>query len=167
MKLYHAKAPDNFQKQLQTFKALLKGSMMAKTSSFMLIAVSLVLAYKSRDNMLNVLLLLTGMASVVFYIIKHLSLQEIKQKSYTQRSLMSSISKFKAYMANRKKYEIYFLGFWIISLIPYATSFLDSKLHAILFAILYIAVVTVLGNLAYKKIDKIIAHLESELQSIQ
>lgn len=167
MKRYHTKPTDNFQIQLHTFRALLEGSVMAKISCFLLISLSFVLAYKSRDNMLHVLMLLTGIASVFFYIIKHLSLQDIKQKSYTQTSLISSISKFKAYMANRKKYEIYFLGLWVISLIPFATSVLDSQLYAILFAILYIAVVTVLGNLAYKKTDKTIAGLESEFQYIK
>ena len=156
MKTDNPRIQDNFQNQFQTFIMLLKGSTMAKISSFLLIIVSLVLAYQSRENGLQVASLLIGALSLIIYIFKFLSLKDIKQKSYTQTSLVSSISKFKNYISNRKKYEMYFMGFWNISLIPFATSFLESKFQAILFAVAYIGIVAILGNLAYKKVDKTI-----------
>lgn len=164
MKLHNPKIKDNFQTHLKTFKDLLKGSLMAKLSCFILILYSLFQIYKSSDNMLHVVLLLLGVATLIFYMINYLSLKSIKQKSYTQSSLMSSLSKFKVYMEKRKKYEMYFIGFWIISLIPFSDTYLESKLQAILFAIFYIAMVTIFGNLAYKKTEKIIEELETELR---
>nr|WP_321228150.1 hypothetical protein [uncultured Psychroserpens sp.] len=164
MKLNNPKIKDNFQKQLQTFRALLKGSVMAKLSCFILIIVSLKIIYLSRDQTLEVVLLCIGILGLAYYMVKYLSLKGIKQKSYTQTSLISSITTFKSYIKKRKKYEMYFMSFWMLSLLPFAISFLESKGQAILVMICYIATVSFFGNLAYKKMDKIIEGLESELE---
>ncbi len=159
------KKQDNFNTHFKTFKALLKGSKMAKASSLGLITISLILVYKSRADLWILTALVAGVLILGVYIIRFLSLANIKQKSYTQMSLVSSISKFKSYMKYRKKYEMYFLGFWVISLIPYASSSLESRSKAVLYAIAYIALVSVLGNLAFNKVDKKILDLEREMQS--
>lgn len=164
MNTHHINKTDNFQNQSKLFKTLLKGAKMAKLSSFLLIAISLILAYKSRESNLGMLSLLIGAVGLIIYIFKFLSLNSIEQKSYTQMSLVSSISKFKSYIVMRRKYEMYFIGLWILSLIPMATSSLNSRIQAILFAVTYIVLVTILGNLAYKKIDKTICSLEAEMQ---
>ncbi|MEM5565334.1 hypothetical protein WNY78_09470 [Psychroserpens sp. AS72] len=166
MKLNNSKTKDDFQKQLQTFKSLLKGSVMAKLSCFIIIIVSLKIIYLSRDQTLEVVLLSIGILGLAYYMIKYLSLIGIKQKSYTQTSLISSISTFKSYMKKRKKYEMYFMSFWMLSILPFAISFLELKGQAILVTICYIAVSSYFGNLAYKKVDKIVEGLETEMEII-
>lgn len=166
MKLSNPKIKDNFQKQLYIFKSLLSGSIMAKVSCFILIFFSISVLYKSQAQILEVLLLCAGILGLIYYMFKYLSIKDIKQKSYTQTSLVSSISKFKSYMKNRKKYEMYFMGFWMLSLLPYVIAFLESKSQAILVTISYIAVVYVFGKLAFMKMDKVIEKLERELETI-
>ncbi|WP_296384614.1 hypothetical protein [Winogradskyella sp.] len=158
------KKQDTFQEQLEKFEKLLVGAKMAKLSSVILVTVSLVLAFRSRDNSLYVMLLLMGALAIIFFIDKFLSIKEIKQKSYTQTSLISSISKLKTYMANRKKYEMYFMTFWVLTLIPSATLHFESNVLGIVAILSYITLVSVLGYLAYKKTDKEIALLESTME---
>ncbi|MGB3605549.1 hypothetical protein [Psychroserpens sp.] len=164
MKTNSSRVPDNFKTQFQTFKMLLKGSAMAKASSYILIGTSVGFMIAYRDNALQIAFLLIGVISIVFYIINYLSLKDIKQKSYTQTSLVSSISKFKTYMAQRKKYEIYFMGIWVLSLIPVANTYFKSGFKAMFCAIVYIAIVYLMGNLAYKKVDRTILILEKDMQ---
>ena len=155
---------DTFQKQLKSFQTLLKGAKMAKLSSCILIGVSIGLAIRSRENNLYVMLLLMGVLAIVFFIDKFLSLKDIKQKSYTQTSLVSGISKFKTYMDNRKRYEMYFMAFWVLTLIPSATIYFDSNILGVLAMLAYITFVSVFGHLAYKKTEKEIALLESTME---
>ncbi|WP_179339957.1 hypothetical protein [Winogradskyella ludwigii] len=155
---------DTFQKQLKTFEKLLIGAKMAKLSSFILIGVSIGLAIRYRENNLYVMLLLMGILAIVFFIDKFLSLKDIKQKSYTQTSLVSSISKFKTYMINRKKYEMYFIAFWVLTLIPSASIHFDSNVSGILSISAYISFVGVFGYVSYKKTEKEIASLESTME---
>ena len=165
MKNSKTKKLDTFEAQLTKFKKLLVGAKMARLSSMILIIVSLVQVYYSRDNSINVMLLLIGVLSLVFFIDKFLSIKEIKQKSYTQTSLVASIAKLKSYMANRKKYEMYFMAFWILTLIPSATTHFESNVIGIVGMLLYIAIVGFLGYLAYMKTDKEIALLETTMQN--
>ncbi|WP_405572999.1 hypothetical protein [Winogradskyella sp. Asnod2-B02-A] len=159
------KKQDTFQEQLEKFEKLLAGAKMAKLSSVILVTVSLVLAFKSRDNGLYVMLLLMGALAIVFFMDKFLSLKEIKQKSYTQTSLVSSISKLRLYMANRKKYEMYFMAFWVLTLIPSSIGHFESNIIGIVAILCYIALVSVFGYLAYKKTDKEITLLERTMKN--
>jgi hypothetical protein len=159
------KKQDTFQAQLTKFEKLLVGAKMAKVSSVILVVVSLVLVYFSRDNSMSVMLLLIGALAIVFFIDKFLSIKEIKQKSYTQTSLVSSISKLKTYMSNRKKYEMYFMAFWVLTLIPSAATHFESNTIGIIAMLLYIALVGVFGYLAYQKTDKEIDLLERTMEN--
>ena len=163
MKNSNQEKQDTFQKQLKTFEQLLVGAKMAKLSSFILIGVSTGLAIRFRENNLYVMLLLMGILSIIFFIDKFLSLKGIKQKAYTQTSLISGISKFKTYMINRKKYEMYFMGFWMLTLIPSVSIYFESNILGVLSMLAYIAFVSVFGYMAYKKTDKEIAKLESTM----
>lgn len=165
MKNSSTKKLDTFEAQLKTFKKLLIGAKMARFSSIILIVVSLVLAYYSRENSFNVMLLLIGVLSLVFFIDKFLSLKEIKQKSYTQTSLVASISKLKSYMAKRKKYEMYFMAFWILTLIPSVTTYFESYVLGVFGIFAYITIVGFLGYLAYLKTDKEIELLETTMKN--
>lgn len=165
MKNSNNKTQDTFQTQLKKFEKLLLGAKMAKISSCILVGVSVGLAIRSRDNSLYVMLLLMGALAIIFFIDKFLSVKAIKQKSYTQTSLVSSISKLKTYMSNRKKYEMYFMAFWVLTLIPSAASHFESNVFGIIGILLYIAIVSVFGYLAYKKTDKEIAMLESTMEN--
>ena len=151
---------DTFEQQLSKFKKMLIGANLAKLSSILLITISLALAFKSRDNSLSVMLLLIGALAQIFYIDKFMSLKEIKQKSYTQMSLLASIAKLKAYMSRRKKYEMYFIAFWMLTLIPFLETYFSSNVYGVLGVVLYITIVGFLGNLAFKKSDKVILELE-------
>ncbi|AUC75508.1 hypothetical protein [Olleya sp. Bg11-27] len=151
---------DTFEQQLSKFKKLLIGAKLAKLSSIVLITISLALAFKSRDNNLSVMLLLMGALAIIFFIDKFMSLKDIRQKSYTQMSLLASITKLKTYMSRRKKYEMYFIAFWMLTLMPFSATYFSSNVYGILGVVLYIAVVGFLGNLAYKKSDKEILELE-------
>jgi hypothetical protein len=163
MKNSNNKKQDTFQTQLNKFEKLLVGAKMAKLSSFILVGVSIGLAIWSRENNLYVMLLLMGALAIIFFIDKFLSLKEIKQKSYTQTSLISSISKLKTYMDNRKKYEMYFMAFWVLTLIPSSATYFESNVIGIIGILVYITLVGGLGYLAYKKTDKEIASLESTM----
>lgn len=161
----NAKHHDSFEAQTKTFNKLLKGAKMAKASSGILIVLSIVLAIASRDNVMNVMLLLMGVLAIVFFIDKFLSIKNIVQKSYTQTTLLSSITKLKVYMANRKKYEMYFIAFWILTLIPSAAKHFESNVEGVIAILFYIFVVFIFGNLAYKKSNQQIADLEQTIEA--
>lgn len=165
MRNSNQKRQDTFQTQLKKFEKLLIGAKMARISSFILVGVSIGLAIRFRDNNLYVMLLLMGALAIVFFIDKFLSIKEIKQQSYTQTSLVSSISKLKTYMANRKKYEMYFMAFWVLTLIPSAATHFESNVSGIVGVLFYIAFVGVFGYLSYKKTDKELASLERTMEN--
>jgi len=102
---------------------------------------------------------------MVFFTDKFLSLKDIKQKSYTQTSLITSLLKLKNYMDIRKKYEMYFMAFWIITLLPFFSTYLSSNILAIAGVFFYIAIVGFLGYLAYKKVDNQINSLMVKMDS--
>lgn len=160
----NTRTEDTFQYQFKKFKYLLIGSKSAKIASIILIAMSLVLIFIARNDLSQVIPLLIGAIGLYIYIFKFLSIKNIQQKAYTQTSLISSISKFKAYMANRKKYEMYFMALWIVSLIPFVASNITSNSIAVIGAGIYIALVAAFGALAFKKIDKDILGLETVMQ---
>jgi len=151
---------DTFKCKVELYKKLLSGSKMAKLSCIILVIVSFVFIFMAREKMTQVVSLLVGAIAVVFYVIKYLSLNDIKQKSYTQISFNLSLKKFKAYIATRKKYEIFFMAIWVISLVPFAIDQLDSKFQVYVGAIFYIAFVSFLGMLAFEKLEKTINSLE-------
>ncbi|WP_340154800.1 hypothetical protein [uncultured Winogradskyella sp.] len=155
---------DIFQNQLKNFKALLAGSKMAKLSAILLAAFSLVTAFKFRSNLEQAIPLLIGAIIQIVYTIKYLQVSDIKQKSYTQMSLQSSVSKFKEYMSNRKKYEMPVMALYAITLIPFALSN-KSVSFVISVGVLGIALVSFLGMLAFKKVDSNIALLEATLKN--
>ena len=158
------KIQDTFEDQLNQFQSLLLGVKLAQISSIILIAFSLVLAYINREHILVVLSLLIGALSFVFCMYQFLSLKGIKQNSYTQRSLVDSISKFTRYISNRKKCEMYFIAFWALTLIPSAATYMGSNLFAILGSISFIAVGSFFGGLAFKEVDRQILTLETVMK---
>lgn len=160
MKHSNSNKLDSFQSKTDLFKKLLIGSKMAKLSCIILVIISLVLIYIARENMKQVIALLLGVVAVVSYVFKFLPLSEIKQKSYTQTSFNSSVYKFKTYISNRKRYEIYFMAIWIISLTPFAIDQLGSKFEVFIGAFFYIVFVSFLGLLAFEKVEKTISTLE-------
>lgn len=153
---------DIFNEQLKNFKILLHGSKMAKLSSLLLAVFSLVTAYKIKSNLQLAIPMLLGGILQILYIIKYLNLEGMTQKSYTQMSLQNSISKFKLYMYKRKKYEMFVVGFWIITMVPYALDN-ESILIIITASVLCVALVSFFGNLAFKKVDSNIELLEATL----
>jgi hypothetical protein len=155
---------DLFQNQLKNFKALLSGSKMATLSAVFLATFSLVTAYMTRSNLGQAIPLLLGSIVQIVYIFKYLQLDDIKQKSYTQKSLKSSVVKFKVYMSNRKKYEMFVMSFWIIMMVPYALNY-ESILIVVSGCILYIVLVSFFGSLAFKKVDNNIELLEATLKN--
>ena len=160
MKHSNSNKLDSFQSKTDLFKKLLIGSKMAKLSCIILVIISLVLIFIARENMKQVIALLLGVVAVVSYVFKFLPLSEIKQKSYTQTSFNSSVYKFKTYISNRKRYEIYFMAIWIISLTPFAIDQLGSKFEVFIGAFFYIVFVSFLGLLAFEKVEKTISTLE-------
>jgi hypothetical protein len=95
------KIQDTFGNQLNQFQSLLLGVKLAQISSIILIAFSLILAIINREHILVVLSLLIGALILILCMYQFLSLKGIKQKSYTQRFLVASISKFTRYIYNR------------------------------------------------------------------
>ncbi|MGJ8549708.1 hypothetical protein [Winogradskyella wichelsiae] len=67
-------------------------------------------------------------------------------------------------MDSRKKYEMYFMTFWILTLIPSASIHFDSNIFGILSVLAYLTFVGVFGYLSYKKTEKQIALLESTME---
>ena len=118
----------------------------------------------TRSNLGQAMPLLLGSIVQIVYIFKYLQLDDIKQKSYTQKSLKSSVVKFKVYMSNRKKYEMFVMSFWIIMMVPYALNY-ESTLIVVSGCILYIVLVSFFGSLAFKKVDNNIELLEATLKN--
>ena len=165
MKTNHINGKDNFNSQINQFKGLLAGSRMAKLSSMVMALSSIiVLVLYSSGDRLAIVSLLFGAVVNVFYTLKFLSLKKMKKKSYTQNSLGSSISKFRAYINNRKKYEYITTSIWILSLIPSLSQNFDSYLNASIFSIILCVIVCFLGAKSFKKVEKIISGIESSIQ---
>jgi uncharacterized membrane protein len=122
--------------------------------------------FYSEKNMLVIISLLIGIAVLVVYIVKFLLLKNIEQKSYTQQSLTSSISKFKAYIRSRKKFELLYISIWVISLIPFLSSYLGSDFKAIIAAILFIIITAILGIFAFLKTERDLKKLEQQINNL-
>ena len=159
------KEQEAFQKQLKQFKMMLLGSKMALGSSILLIGLSIILMFYSEGNIMIICSLFAGVAALVVFSVKFLSLKGIAQKTYTPMSMPSNISKLKTYLNNRKKYEKYFMIGWIISLVPYASFYLGSSAEAIIGALIAIVFISFFGWLAFKKVDKDLESIESAIQS--
>ena len=164
MKHLNINQTDIFQEQLKYFKALLVGAKMAKLSTIFLTTFSLVTAIKLRSNLEIAIPLLLGVVIQVVYTIKYLQLTGIKQKSYTQTSLQSSILKFKLYMSNRKKYEMIAMALYAITIIPYALHY-ESVTFVISVFMIFLVLVSFLGILAFKKVKSDIELLELSLKN--
>ncbi len=165
MKNLKSKNSDTFQDQFKVFKMLILGSKMAKASSILLICFSVTLIFYSEKNVFILISLAIGIAVMLVYIFKFLTLKNIEQRSYTPSSLTTSISKFKVFMKQRKKFEILFISIWFLSFIPYLSSYLGSDLKAILSTILLITITSVLGMLAFIKAEKNVITLETQVQT--
>ena len=165
MKNSETKKPDPFQKQFDKFHMLILGSKMAKLSSLILMCFSLIIMFYSEKSILVILTLLIGIAVIGVYILKFLPLKNIEQKPYTKASLTSSISKFKAYIEQRKKFEILFISVWFLTLIPFLSTYSGSNFKALIVTILVIAITAVLGMLAFIRVEKELRTLEIQIQS--
>ena len=165
MKNSETKKPDPFQKQFDKFHMLILGSKMAKLSSLILMCFSLIIMFYSEKSILVILTLLIGIAVIGVYILKFLPLKNIEQKPYTKASLTSSISKFKAYIEQRKKFEILFISVWFLTLIPFLSTYSGSNFKALIVTILVIAITAVLGMLAFIRVEKELRTLETQIQS--
>ena len=159
------KNSDTFKKQFDKFHLLILGSKMAKLSSLILMCVSLILMFYSEKSILVILSLLIGIAVLGVYILKFLPLRNIEQKPHTQGSLASSILKFKAYIKQRKKFEILFISIWFLTLIPVLSTYLGSNFKALIVTILVIAITAVLGMLAFIRVEKELRAIETQIQS--
>lgn len=164
MKDLETRTQDTFQDQLKQFKMLIIGSKMAQASSILLICFSFLLMFYSQKDMLIIISLLIGAIALAVYIFKFLPLGDIEQKSYTQKSLNSSISKLKVYTAIRKKREIYFISIWSISLAPFMSSYLGSDLKAVIAVLLFITMTAGLGFLAFLKTTKDLKNIDDTMQ---
>lgn len=156
---------DTLQKQFDKFHMLILGSKMAKLSSLILICFSFIIMFYSEKSILVILSLSIGIAVLGFYILKFLPLGDIKQKPHTHDSLGISISKFKAYIDQRKKFEILFISVWFLTLIPFLSTYLGSNYKALLVTMLVIVITAVLGMLAFIRVEKEIRALETQIQS--
>ncbi|MGO3183905.1 MAG: hypothetical protein ACTIJ9_13850 [Aequorivita sp.] len=165
MKNLETKTQDTFQDQLKKFKMLLMGSKMTKIASLVLIGFSFSLMLTSEEGMLTIISLLLGVAVMVAYMFKFLSLKNIEQKSYTQMSLISSITKFKTHMKNRKNNEFYYVFIWLFSLIPVLYSRSESTTHVIVEIVLAVIVTGVLGMFLFRKTEVDINNLETVMQT--
>ncbi|WP_040278789.1 hypothetical protein [Psychroserpens damuponensis] len=164
MKSSKTKSKDTFQNQIVKFNSLLTGAKMAQFSSALLIGFSLAHVYNFKENIVVVMSLLVGALALLFFLNNFLSIKHFKQKSYTHTSLISSVSKFKSYIAKRKKYEMYFMSFWALTLVPYAAIYFDSNILGIVVVFLGLGLVGLLGELAFKKVDKLIMSLEDDIE---
>ncbi len=165
MKTNHINGKDNFNSQISQFKGLLAGSRMAQISSMVMALSSLiVLVLYSSEDRLAIASLLFGAVVNVFYALKYLSLKKMKKKSYTQNSLISSISEFRAYINNRKKYEYITTSIWILSLIPSLSQNFNSYQNASICSIILCVIVCFLGAKSFKKVEKIISGIESNMR---
>lgn len=166
MKELKIKEQEAFESQLKHFKAMLLGSKMALGSSILLIGLSIALMFYSEGDIIIISSLVLGAIALVVFCIKFLSIKGIGQKTYTPNSMPSNISKLKTYLNNRKKYENYFMIIWIVSLIPFASFYLGSKAEAIIGALIFGVIISLLGWLAFKKIDRDLEVIESAMQAI-
>lgn len=165
MKNSETKKPDPFQKQFDKFHLLIIGSKTAKLSSLILMCVSFMIMFYSEKNISVILSLLIGVAVLGVYILKFLPLNNIEQKPYTKTSLSLNITKFKAYIEQRKKFEIVFISLWFLTLIPFLATYLGSNLKAVIVTISVISITAVLGMLAFIRVEKEIRTLETQIQS--
>lgn len=149
---------------VKAYKSLLFGSKMAKLSALILVITSLNLAYQAKDHSLMACSLLFGALSLLWYTYYFLSYQELQEKSYTLKTLNETISKFKAYIAHRKKHEMWFMLSWIVSFTPYYLT-LRSSINTFIMAIIYILFIGILGKLAFLRVDQQILGLENALKN--
>ena len=155
---------DPFQSQLNTLKMLITGSKMAKYSFIILIGFSFFMMANAEKTILVIGSLCLGIVALVFYIFKFLPLENMDQKSDTPMFMTASISKFKTYMANRKKNEIYFTLIWALSLIPFLSAHFESSASALIAITLFMTIVALFGKLGFNKTDKTLKTLENQMQ---
>jgi hypothetical protein len=79
-------------------------------------------------------------------------------------SLQSSVSKFKAYVSKRKRYETLIMALYALTLIPFALRY-ETFSIVILLCLIGTLVVSFLGMLAFRKVDSNVALLEATLKN--
>jgi hypothetical protein len=158
------KPKDLFQEQLKDFTALLNGSKMAVVSAILLTLFLLFAAYICGEKLGQAIPLVISAVIQIVYTIKYLQLSGIKQKAYTQMSLQSSISKFKAYVSKRKRYETLIMALYALTLIPFALRY-ETFSTVISLCLIGTLLVSFLGILAFRKVDSNVALLEATLKN--
>ena len=156
---------DLFQDQLKNFNAFLNGSKIAKLSALMLAVFSVVMAYISRSDLSQALPLLIGAFIQIVYAVKYLEIADIRQKSYTQTSLGTSVLKYKLYLSNRKKYDIVVIVLYALTIIPFTLRY-QSLIFVISAFIVGILSISIWSVFAFKKLDNNIDFLEATLKSV-
>ena len=165
MEQFKTNKTDLFQDQLKNFNALLNGSKTAKLSALLLAVFSVVMAYISRNDLSQTLPLLIGAFIQIVYAIKYLQLADIRQKSYTQTSLGTSVLKYKLYLSNRKKYEIVVMVLYALTIIPFTLRY-QSLIFVISAFTVGILSISIWSVFAFKKLDNNIDFLEATLKSV-
>jgi len=155
---------DTFQLQLKKFKRMLVRSKINKIFIVLGICISFLLMFNSEKDVLVIASLLLGVAVIVGYTFKFLSLKTIEQESYTKTSLKSSVLKFKTYIKTRKKYEIFYTSIWVLSLIPFKIFYSGSVIKAIIEILWIIAMGAYLNMLIFKKEERDLKNLEAVMQ---
>lgn len=156
---------ESFEIKSNTFKQLMMGAKSVRVANFLLIAFSTGFLYYSQENTLSAIALLLGVIFQIFYIFKYLRLGGIEQNPANDEEVNSSLKKFKVYFEKRKKNEIFFVSIWAISFLPLASMYLGSDFKALIGLIIYIAIVGLIGNLAFRKADQEMKILQIKMES--
>ena len=146
---------------LKKFRMLLLGSKMSIGATIILIGISIVLMFYSRENLTAIVSLSIGIIALIVYIFNFLWLKDIVLNSDSSTAFPSNIAKFKTYMAKRKNNETIYMSVWMLSTIPAVTLFLESQTEAFAIVALAIVLMAVGGYFSFKKVDSHIESLEA------
>ena len=146
------------------FKYLLKGSVTARNLSFIYVLLSLMLAFKMREQIEYVIPLIIGALLIIWYTLTHLLLKNMNLK---KDNLKSQFEKYQSNILKREKYEstIYFI--WLLTIIPAYLAGEQITIFTVLKYMILLYIVFAFGNSMFKKVKTDLKELEQQINNLE
>lgn len=144
----------------EKFKQLLKGSVTARNLSFIYILISLMLAFRLREDLFYVIPLLLGAALITWYTITHLLIHAFTQKEH---NLKTRFQRYKLHILKREKHEYTVFFIWFLTIVPAYLYEEEITILTVLKSLVVIYIIFILGNHLFGKVKDDLKAIEQQI----
>lgn len=145
-------------------KYLIKGSATARNLSFIYVLLSIMLAYKLRDQIEYVIPLIIGAVLIIWYTLTHLMLRGINLKK--NNNLRNQFELYKKQTLKREKYEFTVFFIWLLTIVPAYLYNQEITVFTVIKSMIILYVVIVFGGITFNKVKDDLKELEHQIDNM-